>query len=101
MAFRFRKSIKIAPGIRINLSKSGISTTVGIKGASVTVGHGKKRTNFGIPGTGISYNTTEKLSETPLITERNSNAPSGISLKNIVLIFIIIAIAFLLLSASK
>jgi len=30
MGFRFRKSIKLLPGIRINLSKSGVSTSVGV-----------------------------------------------------------------------
>lgn len=57
MPIRLRKRIKILPGVYINLSKSGISTSIGVRGASVTVGHGKTRTNVGIPGTGISYNT--------------------------------------------
>lgn len=35
---RFRKSIKICKGVRLNLSKSGVSATVGIKGASVNFG---------------------------------------------------------------
>lgn len=34
MGWRFRKRIKIAPGVNINLSKSGISTTIGKRGAS-------------------------------------------------------------------
>lgn len=38
MGWRYRKRIKILPGIHINISKSGISTNVGIKGASVTFG---------------------------------------------------------------
>lgn len=59
MSLRLRKRIKILPGVYINLSKSGVSTSVGARGASVTVGHGKTRTNLGIPGTGISYNTVE------------------------------------------
>jgi hypothetical protein len=32
MGWRFRKSIKVASGMRINLSKSGISTSIGGKG---------------------------------------------------------------------
>ena len=42
MGWRFRKRIKILPGIHINLSKSGISTNVGVKGASVTFGPKRK-----------------------------------------------------------
>lgn len=57
MGFRLQKRIKILPGVTINLSKSGISTSVGVKGARVTMGHGKTRTTVGIPGTGISHTT--------------------------------------------
>lgn len=53
MGFNFRKRIKIIPGIHINLSKSGISTSVGIKGASVNVGKRGTYLNTSIPGTGI------------------------------------------------
>jgi len=57
MAIRFRKTIKLAPGVRLNISKSGISTSVGTKGASVNVGKRGARATAGIPGTGISYQT--------------------------------------------
>jgi hypothetical protein len=53
--FRFQRRIKLFPGVHVNLSKSGISTTVGVRGAKVTLGHGQTRTTVGIPGTGISY----------------------------------------------
>ena len=61
MGLRFKKSIKLAPGVRINISKSGISTTMGKKGASVSLGKNGVYANLGIPGTGISVR--EKLSE--------------------------------------
>ncbi|MFA0964490.1 DUF4236 domain-containing protein [Roseivirga sp. BDSF3-8] len=51
---RFRKSIKIAPGIKLNLSKSGISTTLGGRGLSVNVGKRGTYLNTSIPGTGLS-----------------------------------------------
>jgi hypothetical protein len=54
---RFRKSIKIAPGLKINLSKSGISSTIGGKGLSVNTGSKGAYLNTGIPGTGISNRT--------------------------------------------
>lgn len=31
----FRRSFKIAPGVRINVSKRGVSTSVGVKGFTV------------------------------------------------------------------
>lgn len=55
MGFRFRKSFKIAPGIRLNLSKSGTSVTLGGRGASVNIGGKRPRATVGIPGTGVSY----------------------------------------------
>lgn len=55
MGLRFQKRIKILPGVTINVSKSGLSTSLGVKGARVTLGHGKTRTTMGIPGTGISH----------------------------------------------
>lgn len=55
MGIRFRKSIKIAPGVRINLSKSGVSATLGPKGASIGVGRRGVFANLGIPGSGVFY----------------------------------------------
>lgn len=53
MALRYRKRIKIAPGIYINISKSGVSTTIGPRGASVNFGKNGTYVNAGIPGTGL------------------------------------------------
>jgi Protein of unknown function (DUF4236) len=38
MAWRFRKSIKLAPGVRWNITSSGFSWTLGPRGASVSIG---------------------------------------------------------------
>lgn len=53
MAWKFRKRLTLFPGFRINLSKSGLSATVGIRGLSVNVGKNGTFLNTGIPGTGI------------------------------------------------
>ena len=50
---RFRKSIRIMKGVRVNFSKSGISLSTGVKGASVNVGPSGTFLSTGIPGTGI------------------------------------------------
>ncbi len=56
MGFRFRKIISVIPGVKVNLSKSGASTSIGGRGATVNVGtSGKKTVTLGIPGTGMSY----------------------------------------------
>lgn len=55
MSWTFRKRVKIIPGIHLNLSKSGISTTIGVRGANVNIGKKGTYLNTGIPGTGISH----------------------------------------------
>lgn len=55
MALRFRKTVKLGPGIKLNFSKSGVSTTVGPRGLTTTIGKSGVYRNVGIPGTGISY----------------------------------------------
>ncbi|MCU4121598.1 DUF4236 domain-containing protein [Variovorax sp. N23] len=57
MAFRFQKRIKILPGVRVNLSKSGVSTSIGRPGATVNLRKGKVKTTVGLPGSGLSYST--------------------------------------------
>lgn len=53
MGIRFRRSVKLAPGIRMNFSGSGVSWSFGTRGASVTIGKRGTYLNTGIPGTGL------------------------------------------------
>jgi len=57
MPFRFRKSIKLGKGFKLNLSKSGVSTSIGGKGLSLNLGKRGPRVTAGIPGSGISYSS--------------------------------------------
>ncbi len=63
MGFRFRNTIRLAPGIRLNLGKCGVSLSAGVRGASVTLGKNGLWGNVGAPGTGMSYRT--RLSGSP------------------------------------
>ena len=55
MPLRFRKRIKLFSGLNINLSKSGLSASIGRPGATINLKSGRKaRATLGIPGTGIS-----------------------------------------------
>ena len=64
MGFKFRKQIKIAPGVKLNINKNSASVSVGAKGLTQTYSTtGKKTTTVGIPGTGISYSSTEPKAE--------------------------------------
>ena len=50
---RFRKSINIFKGVKLNFSKNGVSVTVGGKGISANVGKKGVFLNTSIPGTGL------------------------------------------------
>ena len=65
--FRFRRSIKLFPGVRWNLGKKSSSLSIGGRGAHYTVGGPRgSRTTVGIPGTGLSYTeTTGSSSRSP------------------------------------
>lgn len=64
MATRFRKSVKIAPGVRATVGKKGASLSVGTKGARYTMNtSGRKTTTVGVPGTGVSYVHTSSTSK--------------------------------------
>ncbi len=54
--FRFRRTL----GVRLNLSRSGVSTSIGVPGAHVTLGHGKVRAAVGLPSSGLSHINVEK-----------------------------------------
>ena len=53
--FRFYRRIRIFPGLSVNLSKSGPSLTVGVRGAHMTFGRRGVTRTVGIPGTGLYY----------------------------------------------
>ncbi len=60
MGLRFRKSIKIMPGVRVNLGKKSVGLSVGNKygGFSMNSRSGA-RSRVSLPGTGLSY--TQKI----------------------------------------
>lgn len=57
VGLRFRHSFEVFPGVRLNLSGSGITASFGIDGATVNVGSHGLRSTIGIPGTGVSFTT--------------------------------------------
>ena len=59
MGLRFRKSIKVAPGVRVNVGKKSASVSIGGKRARYTVStSGRTTSSASIPGTGLSYVST-------------------------------------------
>ncbi len=84
MGLRFRKSLKIAPGVKLNLNKKSTSVTFGGKGFHHTVSStGKRTSTVGIPGTGLSYSKTSNPKNNKTNTFNNdSNLSSESPLDN-------------------
>lgn len=60
MGLRFRKSVSILPGVRLNFGKTGMSVSAGVPGFRKTFHtSGRVTTSVGIPGTGIYYVDTK------------------------------------------
>jgi predicted negative regulator of RcsB-dependent stress response len=78
MGFRFRKSVKIMPGLRLNFSKSGVGLSAGVRGARVSINsRGRMTRSVGIPGTGIGYVTSSSLTGSSRRTSRSSTRSSS------------------------
>lgn len=74
MSLRFRKSIKIAPGVKVNLNSNSVSTTIGTKSAHYTINSkGTKTVSANIPGTGLSYTSSSGKNRKP---KQGNNSPS-------------------------
>lgn len=62
MGLNFRKSINLLPGVKLNLSKSGVSLSGGVKGFRKSINtKGQVTTTASIPGTGIYYTDKKKI----------------------------------------
>lgn len=73
MGLRFSKSIKLPFGLRLNLSKSGIGFSWGVKGFRVSKSaKGRVRKTVTVPGTGLSYVKEESSNK----KEIKKNVPS-------------------------
>jgi hypothetical protein len=70
MGFKFRKSIRLFPGVKVNLSRSGTSVSVGGKGVTTNYSKRGTRSTFSIPGTGVSYTTSHSKTSSPSSGQR-------------------------------
>jgi hypothetical protein len=85
MGLSFRKSKKIFPGVRINLTKKGIGISGGTKGLRVShSATGNKTFSAGIPGSGIRYrkNLKNQKPQGPNLDNSFANRANQYVLKN-------------------
>ena len=84
MGFRFRRRLRIFPGLYLNLSKSGVSTSSGGRGTTLNLSTRGTRTTLGLPGSGLSWRSPTKpwegaqirTNDAPLELQR-PNGPAG------------------------
>lgn len=110
MPLRFHRSFKIAPGIRMNLSKRGFGTSLGGKGFHYSIGPKGTRLTSSIPGTGVSFvqqsneKKSRKLKDEPIVSDpqTDSKIRRGCVWFVLILVAILISIiAFVLGSGSS
>ncbi len=75
--FQFRKKIKLAPGLRLNVTKTGLGLSAGPKGISGSLSsQGRFSGSIGIPGSGVSYRSSLNKDLEPDQPVDNSLLPS-------------------------
>lgn len=58
-SFRFKKSVKPAPGVRLNGSKTEVGPSGGVRGARASIDIRRQESTWlGIPGTGLGWRST-------------------------------------------
>ena len=96
MSFRFQRRIKILPGLRLNVSKTGFSWTVGTRGASVTARDGKLTGNVGIPGTGLSYRKRLDLPSQEQVEQDQPRPPPATSTPSWLVLAVVLGLGILI-----
>jgi len=71
--FRFRRSIKILPGLRWNIGKRSSSVSLGGRGFHYSIGSSGTRTTVGLPGTGLSYTSVNHRKRTEQLSNEDIN----------------------------
>ncbi len=97
MAIRFRKSKKIAPGVRLNINKNSIGISAGVRGARVSVNsNGRVTKSVGIPGTGLYSVEATQMNKTTRTNnqqaESNTRKRSGGSKVGLLVLIVLAAI---------
>jgi hypothetical protein len=101
MGLRFQRRVRILPGVTLNFSRKGVSTSVGVRGARVTFGHGQRRITTGVPGTGLSYTTTVTRTRNRTGEAADSGARGGRRWVAVVLVCVLAAIVLATVLSSS
>jgi hypothetical protein len=99
MGLRLYRRVRLFPGVSVNLSRSGPSLSVGVRGAHVTVGRRGVTRTVGIPGTGIFY-TSRSGTQSGLHTatppaDVQSTSPTAAVLALVIVAAIVVVLAII------
>ena len=79
MGWRYRRSVKLLPGIRMNMGRSGVTSfSFGGRGVTVNVNKRGTKTTYSLPGTGLSYQSKRSGRHVgkPYVTASMSSKPA-------------------------
>lgn len=97
MGLRFQRRIRIFPGVHLNLSKSGIGLSAGVRGLHVGVtSRGQRYASAGLPGTGVSWREYEHPNparQCDLCAPGHVHVPGWLVLLALVLLVVLAAVS--------
>ena len=90
MGFCFYRRKRLLPDVTLNLSRSGLSISLGVRGAKVTVGPKGNRATVGLSGTSLFYTEHTKSSFPPQPEQKN-----GYLVLFLIIVLLLIVITFM------
>ena len=98
MAWNLRKRVKIAPGVHLNFSKNGVSTSIGPKGAKVTFGRNGTYMNTSIPGTGLyrRQKISGGIGSSPTTNRTNSSNNNGCLITCLSIVLLVVGLCLII-----
>jgi hypothetical protein len=99
VGWRFRKSVRILPGVRLNFGEGGFtSTTLGGRWFKTNVGGRGVKHTLSVPGTGVSYQTDTGRGGASDRDPRERQSASRSNSRSPLLILLVVLLALLLLA---
>lgn len=105
MGWRYRKSVKILPGVKLNFNKKSTSISFGGKGHHTTINSkGKATRTVGIPGTGLYHTSTisNKKASRPVASKQSWKGvkTAGVFLQVISVVMLILSLLLALVTPA-
>lgn len=96
MGLRFQRRIRILPGLHVNLSRSGVGLSVGVRGAHVGItARGQRYASAGLPGTGVSWREYERkpaARRCDLCAPGHAHVPAPLAVLFLALLAVLVAV---------